>query len=78
MLQRDGVWTFSIHGVLVFVRELPRNNITVYHQICAPVRDLVEPICAGRGYWRSEYKNWLVFEQFKGLVLDELGRIAYG
>ncbi|GAB7545321.1 hypothetical protein CS8_050010 [Cupriavidus sp. 8B] len=76
MFQRDGVWTFSIHGVLVFVRELPRNNITVYHQICAPLRKLVEPICTGRGYWRSEYRNWLVFEQFKGLVLDELGQIA--
>ncbi|CAG2145537.1 Transposase [Cupriavidus plantarum] len=78
MFRRDGVWTFSIHGVLVFVRELPRNNITVYHPVCEPGRQLFEPICRGRGYWRREHRNWLVFENFKAEVLEELTRLAEG
>ncbi|KJK22605.1 hypothetical protein UB46_21045 [Burkholderiaceae bacterium 16] len=76
MFQRDGVWTFSVLGVTVRVRELPRNNIAIYHQICEPVRELVEPICRGRGFWSAQFNNWVVFEQFKGLVLEELGRLA--
>ncbi|AQV92301.1 hypothetical protein BJN34_00140 [Cupriavidus necator] len=76
MFERDGVWTFSILGVSVHVRELPRNNIAVFHQICEPIRQLVEPICRGRGYWNPEFKNWIVFETFKGTVLAELGQIA--
>ena len=50
MFQRDGVWTFSVLGVTVRARELPRNNIAIYHPICEPVRELVEPICRGRGF----------------------------
>ncbi|MHA7685091.1 hypothetical protein [Cupriavidus sp. PET2-C1] len=76
MFQRDGVWTFSVLGVTVRARELPRNNIAIYHPICEPVRELIEPICRGRGFWSAEYNNWVVFEQFKGLVLEELGRLA--
>ncbi|MFS8974552.1 hypothetical protein PO002_08625 [Cupriavidus necator] len=76
MFQRDGVWTFSVLGVTVRARELPRNNIAIYHPICEPVRELVEPICRGRGFWSAEYNNWVVFEQFKRLVLEELGRLA--
>ena len=78
MFERDGVWTFSILGVSVHVRELPRNNIAVFHQICEPIRQLVEPICRGRGYWNPEFKNWIVFETFKDTVLTELGQIATG
>ena len=63
-------------GVTVRARESPRNNIAIYHPICEPVRELVEPICSGREFWSPEYNNWVVFEQFKGLVLEELGRLA--
>lgn len=76
MFQRDGVWTFSVMGVTVHVRELPINNIAVFHPICEPVRELVEPICRGRGFWSSQYNNWVVFDRFKGIVLSELGQIA--
>ncbi len=76
MFQRDGVWTFSVYGVTVRVRELPINNIVVFHSLCEPVRELIEPICRGRGYWSAQYNNWIVFEQFKGVVLDELARVG--
>jgi len=76
MFQRDGVWTFSVLGVVVRVRELPRNNITVFHRLCEPVREVVEPICRGRGFWSPQYNNWVVFEQFKGVVIEELAQLA--
>ena len=52
-------------GVTVRARELPRSNIAIFPPICEPVRELVEPICRGRGFWSPEYNNWVVFEQFK-------------
>ena len=76
MFRRDGVWMFSVMGVTVQVRELPINNIAVFHPICEPVRELVEPICRGRGFWSSQFKNWVVFDRFKAIVLSELGQIA--
>ena len=76
MFERNGVWTFSILGVWVQVRELPANNVAVFHPICEPVRQLVEPICRGRGYWNAQFRNWIIFEVFKDTVLAELGQIA--
>lgn len=78
MFERNRVWTFSILGVSVLVRELPANNIAVFHPICESVRQVVEPICRGRGYWNPEFKNWIVFETFKESVLAELGQIVVG
>lgn len=76
MFQRDEVWTFLVLGVVVRVRELPINNVAVFHPICEPVRELVEPICRGRGYWNAQFNNWIVFESFKDIVLAELSTIS--
>jgi len=40
------------------------------------IEELVESICRGRGFWSSQFNNWLVFDQFKAIVLSELEQIA--
>lgn len=72
MSQRTKLWTFFIAGVPVLVRELPINNISIFHPRNQAVRERVEPICRNRGFWSAEYKNWVVFEQFRDVVLYEL------
>ncbi|OHU99734.1 hypothetical protein BLA34_15145 [Ralstonia solanacearum] len=76
MFQRAEAWIFFILGVPVYVRELPAENITVFHPFNEAVRGIVEPICNGRGYWRSDYKNWVIFDQFRDVVLGELRQHA--
>ena len=75
MSQRTGVWTFYVLGVPVYVRELPFNNISVFHPTNQAVREIIEPICRGRGYWSADYKNWVIFEQFRTIILNELERL---
>lgn len=67
----------TIDGVPVFVRDLPSGDIKVWHPYNEHVRQIVEPICRGRGLWHPRYNNWVVFAQFKDLALAEL-RIAAG
>ncbi|GEM_PF-1384555 len=75
MLQGNGQWMFLILGVRVHARNLPINNMAVAHRYNEAVRSIVEPICRGRGHWDPEYKNWVIFDQFREIVLEELGRL---
>ena len=75
MLQGNGQWMFLILGVPVYARNLPFGNMTVFHPYNESVRRMVEPICRGKGHWRAEYKNWLIFDQFRDAVLEELARL---
>jgi hypothetical protein len=57
--------------------ELPSGDITVRHPMNDRLRDIVEPICRGRGRWKAEYNNWIVFKQFANCVhadLEKQGR----
>ena len=64
---------FVIEGAgAVETRELPSGDITVKHAINERLRDIVEPICRGRGHWKAEYNNWIVFRQFADSVLADL------
>lgn len=38
----------------------------------AGLRDIVERICRGRGHWKAEFDNWIVFPQFADTVLADL------
>jgi hypothetical protein len=64
---------FDIVGKgLVETRELPSGDMTVWHPMSAGLRDIVEPICRGRGHWQAEFNNWIVFRQFAEAVLADL------
>lgn len=68
----------TIGGVPVYVRDLPSGDMKVWHPYNEQVRQIVEPICRGRGLWNPHYKNWVVFAQFKDLALNELRSTARG
>jgi len=65
------IFAFDGKGV-VETRELPNGDMAVWHPMSADLRDIVEPICRGRGRWKAEFKNWIVFRQFADAVLDDL------
>lgn len=75
MSQGNGQWMFLILGVRVYARNLPINNMSVSHRYNEAVRNIVEPICRGRGRWDAGYKNWIIFDQFREVVLEELARV---
>lgn len=71
----------SIRGTPVYVGALPSGDIKVWHPHNDTVRSIVEPICRGKGYWRVDYNNWIVFRRFKHSVLRALraqGRVRHG
>jgi len=63
---------FAVGNVWVWFRRLPYGNYSVYHRFDEPTRRIVESICRGRGRWEPRYKNWIVFDRFKDVVLSEL------
>lgn len=65
------IFAFDGMGV-VETRELPSGDMAVWHPMSTDLRDIVEPICRGRGHWKAEYKNWIVFRQFADAVLADL------
>lgn len=65
------IFTFDGKGV-VETRELPSGDMAVWHPMSAGLRDIVEPICRGRGHWKAEFNNWIVFRQFAEAVLVDL------
>ncbi|PWF49399.1 hypothetical protein [Massilia glaciei] len=69
-------WKFAIGATWVWVKELPFGNVRVFHRFDDQARRIVEPICRNRGYWNSQYKNWIVFDHFKLELLQQLSSQA--
>jgi hypothetical protein len=67
----DAEWVFLILGVRVHARNLPTNNMAVAHCYDEAVRNVIEPICRGRGHRDPEYKNRMIFDRFRETVLEE-------
>ncbi|TCJ11605.1 hypothetical protein EZJ19_15130 [Parasulfuritortus cantonensis] len=67
-----GEWTYFIGDKTVWVRELPYRNIKVFHRPSLQTRQIVEPLCRGRGYWDKKFNCWIVFDQFKHSLLHDL------
>lgn len=65
------IFAFDGKGI-VETRELPSGDIAVWHPMSEDIRGIVEPICRGRGHWKAEFNNWIVFRQFAGAVLADL------
>lgn len=65
------IFAFDGKGV-VETRVLPSGDIAVWHSVNSDLRDIVEPICRGRGHWKPEFNNWIVFRQFANAVLEDL------
>lgn len=65
-------YIFLLRGVPVHVRRLPSGDLVVWHPFNAAVREFVEPICRGRGYWQARYKNWVVRAHYAEEVCREL------
>ena len=51
---------------------LPSGDMKVWHPINEKLRAIVENACRGRGYWNSEYHNWIVKARFADSVLAEI------
>ncbi len=62
----------TILNVQVFIGELPSGDLKVWHPFNDRVRQLIEPICRGRGRWHPRFNNWIVFSNFKYEVIAEL------
>ena len=69
---RDRTWRFRIRGAPVVARRLPFRNVSVWHTFNAEVREVVEKICRGRGWWHGKHRNWVVFDHFWPDVFAEL------
>jgi len=65
------IFAFDGKGV-VETRVLPSGDMAVWHPLSSDLREIVEPICRGRGHWKPEFNNWIVFRQFADAVLDDL------
>lgn len=65
-------WIFSFGNIWVYVRDLPYGNVKVYHRPSQYVRQIIEPICRGHGYWNPKFNCWIVFDQFKEYLLSQL------
>ena len=67
-------WCFAIGKTWIWVKEFQSGDLRVFHRYDHRVREIVEPMCRRRGYWNAQYKNWIVFKQFKVELLELLGR----
>ena len=67
-------WCFAIGQTWIWVKEFQSGDLRVFHRYDQRVREVVEPMCRRRGYWNAQYKNWIVFKQFKAELLELLGR----
>lgn len=67
---------FIIHGTVVEARELPYGQLAVWHPLSGLARDVVEPLCRGRGYWKARYNNWIIHKPFVPEVLAALRSAA--
>jgi hypothetical protein len=67
-------WCFVIGQTWIWVKEFQSGDLRVFHRYDQRVREIVEPMCRRRGYWNAQYKNWIVFKQFKAELLELLGR----
>jgi hypothetical protein len=65
-------YKFSVFGTPVYWRSLPSGDVAIWHPYNPYVRSIIEPLCRGRGYWRSEHNNWIVFFRFRDEVLAEI------
>ena len=65
------IFAFDGKGVIE-TRALPSGDMAVWHPMSTALRDIVEPICRGRGHWKAEFNNWIVFRQFADAVLADL------
>lgn len=65
-------YKFQVLGVPVFARSLPSGALAVWHPYNDTVREIVEPICRDRGYWRASHNNWIVHARFCESVLADL------
>jgi hypothetical protein len=51
---------------------LPSGDMKVWHPRNEKLRAIVEGACRGRGYWNSEYNNWIVKARFTDTALSEI------
>lgn len=65
-------YKFHVFGVPVYARKLSSGALAVWHPYNLTVREIIEPICRDRGYWRSGYNNWIVHARYCESVLADL------
>lgn len=69
-MQDDSV--IYVHNVPIHIRRLPSGDLSVWHPFNDRIRQIVEPICRHRGYWKQAYNNWIVFRPFAEDVCNAL------
>lgn len=53
---------------------LPSGDMTVTHSFNDALRAIAEGACRGRGYWDSDYKNWIVKAGCIDAVLADIAK----
>lgn len=64
--------TYYINNIPVYIRNLPSGDIAVWHPYDIELGRVIYQICFGKGYWKSKYKNWLIFSGFANTVIDDI------
>lgn len=67
---------YLIQGVPVYTRIVPSGDMAVWHPYNEGIREIVEPVCRGSGYWQAEFKNWVIKQPNVARVRSEL--VAHG
>ncbi len=65
-----------IAGVPVFLDDLPSGDLKVWHPYNDHTRAVIEPICAGNGYWNRSYNNWVIRENNKITVIAKIQELG--
>ena len=66
------VATYYINNIPVYIRNLPSGDIAVWHPYDIELGKVIYKICFGKGYWKSKYKNWLIFSGFANSVIGDI------
>lgn len=64
--------TYYINSIPVYIRDLPSGDIAVWHPYNIELGKFIYQICLGRGYWKPQYKNWLIFSAFAHSVVSDI------
>lgn len=67
---------FIVGNIPVHVRELPSGDMAVWHPFNERIRNIIEPLCRGKGYWQRAHRNWIIRQIHVTEVLTALATVG--